>query len=234
MADLAAGKARVLEAADMRENRFALAEQALRQRRCGLGQTVRVGLQHLEHAGRACGDGLAPARAVLGRDRLRREAVDIMTCQRVMQLGGAPADLPHALQHRGHLGRLGGDFVGQQALLVDQPVERGAGDAPGIALVFDEAMHDASAVRVSPSTSSTVPSSAGAFLKCATSARKRPISISGWMPGVTLRKILTTYLLSTTTLVFDCSRSIAWMALISGGGPSNAVVGRNSISGRRR
>ena len=141
MADLAAGKARVLEAADMRENRFALAEQALRQRRCGLGQAVRVGLQHLEHAGRACGDGLAPARAVLGRDRLRREAVDVMTCQRVMQLGGAPADLPHALQHRGHLGRLGGDFVGQQALLVDQPVKRGAGDTPGIALVLDEGMH---------------------------------------------------------------------------------------------
>ena len=37
-----------------------------------------------------------------------------------MHLGGAPADLPHALQHRGHLGRLGGDLVGQHALLVDE------------------------------------------------------------------------------------------------------------------
>ena len=64
-----------------------------------------------------------------------------MTCKRVMQFGGAAADLPHALQHRRHLGRFGGDLVGQQALLVDQSVERSAGDAPGIALVLDEGMH---------------------------------------------------------------------------------------------
>ena len=65
-----------------------------------------------------------------------------VACKRVMQLGGAAADLPHALEHRRHLGRFGGSFVGQQALLVDQTVERGAGDAPGIALVLDEGVDD--------------------------------------------------------------------------------------------
>ena len=33
-------------------------------------------------------------------------------------------------------------FVGQQPLLVDQAVERRAGDAPGIALVLDEIVHN--------------------------------------------------------------------------------------------
>ena len=58
-----------------------------------------------------------------------------------MQLGGAASDLPHALEHRRHLGRVGGNFVGYQALLIDQAVERRAGNAPGIALIFDESVH---------------------------------------------------------------------------------------------
>ena len=85
--------------------------------------------------------------------------------------------------------------LGQQALLVDETVERGAGDAPGVALVLDEGMHDrerGAAGRLPPAR--RVPSRVGAFGKCATSARKRPTSISGWMPAVTLRRIFTTYL----------------------------------------
>ena len=59
-----------------------------------------------------------------------------------MQFGGASADLPHALEHRRHLGCLGSSLIGQQPLLVDQSVERGAGDAPGVALIFDEGVHN--------------------------------------------------------------------------------------------
>jgi hypothetical protein len=61
-------------------------------------------------------------------------------CQ--MKFGGAPPDLPHALQHRGRFGVSGRRFFGQQALLVDEAVERGAGDRPGIALIADKFMHD--------------------------------------------------------------------------------------------
>ena len=59
-----------------------------------------------------------------------------------MQFGGAAGDLPHALEHRCRFQIFSDGFLGQQTLLVDETVERGAGDAPGVALVLDAGMHD--------------------------------------------------------------------------------------------
>ena len=113
----------------------------MRQDGSGSAEAVCVVLEHVECAECARRNGLAPSCTIVNGDRLRSETVDVVTCKRAMQLGGAAADLPHALQHRRHFGRFGGDLVGQQALLVDQAIERSAADAPGIALVLDKGVH---------------------------------------------------------------------------------------------
>ena len=60
----------------------------------------------------------------------------------LVHLGGAAADLAHALKHGGGLHRLRDGVGRQHAQFVDQPVEAGCGNGPGIALVFDEFVHD--------------------------------------------------------------------------------------------
>ena len=117
-------------------------QQALGQRRGRLGETGQVALEQREDAARPRQQRLGPAHAVVGRDRLGREGRYVGPAgEGQMQLGGAPADLPDALQHRGGFRRFGDLVAGQQALLVDEAVERGAGDAPGVALVLDEGVH---------------------------------------------------------------------------------------------
>ena len=72
----------------------------------------------------------------------------------------------------------------EQALLVDEAVEIGAGDGPGVALVFDESMHDrerAAAARPRPVRRCRAASAHSGNARLST--RKRPISISGMDAG---------------------------------------------------
>src|SRR3974390_3872148 len=139
VADLAALKTGPLEAFDMREDCLALLEQSPGGRGGRGGE--RGALPHIEHAACACEEPIAPPRAVLRRDWLRRKPLDIVAGECAMQLGGAPANLPHALKHRSHLGCVRGNFVAQYSLLIDQAVKPGTNDAPGIALVLDKGVH---------------------------------------------------------------------------------------------
>ena len=131
-------------------------------------------------AATSLGAGSAPARS---RHQL------LLLAEREMHLGDAPSGLRHVAQIRHLLFALAGMLARrQQALLLDKAVEIGRCHGPGIALILDEGVDDRrSRCVLSPSTSSTLPSSAGVLAKPATSVRKRPTSISGLMPGSSLR-----------------------------------------------
>ena len=135
-------------------------------------------------------DIVDPALHVLRPDRLRREVGQVAVAgEREMHLGDAPSGLRHVAQ----IGDLLLAFAGmlarrQQTLLLDEAVEIGRRHGPGVALVLRRRRgRRRSRCVLSPSTSSTLPSSAGVLAKPATSVRKRPISISGLMPGSSLR-----------------------------------------------
>ena len=123
-------------------------------------------------------------------DRLRREVGKLVAAgERDMHLGDAPSGLRHVAQIGDLLLALAGMLARrQQALLLDEAVEIGRGHGPGIALILRRRRARRRPRCVSsPSTSSTLPSSAGVLAKPATSVRKRPISISGLMPGSSVR-----------------------------------------------
>ena len=57
-----------------------------------------------------------------------------------MQFGGAPADLPHALEQGCGLGGFRHRLGRQHAVVVDETIERCARHRPGVALVLDKLM----------------------------------------------------------------------------------------------
>ena len=135
-------------------------------------------------------DIVDPALHVLRPRRLRREFGKLAVAgERDMHLGDAPPGLRHVAQ----IGDLLLAFAGmlarrQQALLVDKAVEIGSMSRSRRRPGWRRRQWTIPiALRLSPSTSSTLPSSAGVLAKPATSVRKRPISISGLMPVSSLR-----------------------------------------------
>jgi hypothetical protein len=107
--------------------------------------------------------------------------------ERQVHFGDASAGLRHVAQ----IGRLLFAFAGmlacgQQALFLDKAVEIGRRHGPAVALIFDKGVHDRDRAFLLPSTSSTLPSSAGVLAKSATSVRNRPISMAGLMPDFEL------------------------------------------------
>ena len=118
-------------------------EQALRALQRRVAQVAGAAFQHCKHQARTGEPGVGPARGILLRDRFGREGRQFAVAGKgLVHLGGAATDLAHALKHGGGLHRLRDGVGRQHAQFVDQPVEAGCGNGPGIALIFDEFMHD--------------------------------------------------------------------------------------------
>ena len=162
---------------------------------CAVGRPE-VGLtarQFVEHMPGAAQKLFGPGPHIVGRNRLRCEFRNIVAARkRKLHLGDPLAGLPHPSQIGSLFIALDRNFRCQQPLLVDETIEISVGDRPRVALVLDEAMNDGDRAAGLPSTSSTVPSRGGVLAKPTVSVRKRPISISGLIPGTRRRNSLTT------------------------------------------
>src|ERR1700730_5384863 len=86
---------------------------------------------------------IPPKRHVPLGDRLRREFHHVIaTREHALKLCDTLADLLGAVQISGLLVALSGSLDRQQALLLDEAIEVGIRNGPGIALVLDELMYD--------------------------------------------------------------------------------------------
>ena len=133
---------------------------------------------------------VGPAPHIVGTRRLRRKIGEFVAARkREVHLGDASSGLRHVAQIGDLLLAIRPDVRCSQAGAArrrngrDTPMSRSR-RRPG-----SRRRHERSRprLRVSPSTSSTLPSSAGVLAKPATSVRNRPISISGLMPVSSFR-----------------------------------------------
>ena len=151
-------------------------------RRCFSVSNTRSARLTISSIQRSTSSGLIGSGAKSGMSSLAGE--------REMHFGDAPAGLRHVAQIGRPARRFRRDVRSPPASAArrrsgrDRPRSRSR-RRPGF-----RRRHERSRSRcclLSPSTSSTLPSSAGVLAKPATSVRKRPISISGLMPGSSLR-----------------------------------------------
>ena len=161
-------------------------QQLVDQRAVGVPQRFPALPERIEDAPGAQHQIVDPALHVVAAGRLRREFGKLAVAgERDMHLGHAPPGLRHVAQIGDLFLALAGMHARrQQALLLDEAVEIGrASRSRASPWLATKAWTTPIALFSLPSTSSTLPSSAGVLAKPATSVRKRPISISGLRPG---------------------------------------------------